>query len=262
MASIKAKGLTVAFPLYHGSARSLKKQVFNRTGLRRDKDTSRLEVTAISNLTFDIASGDRVALQGRNGAGKSTLLSTLLGIYMPVAGRLEIEGQVDGLLNISAGMDMSANAFENIELHCLMRGVPPQKRRALRQEIVEFTELGDFLSLPLRTYSSGMMLRLAFAMKTAVAPQILLMDEWILAGDASFVTRAEERLTGLINQCEILVLATHNTKIANKWCNRHFNMESGKLVSITVPDPESDDDDVRLVRIAEEGRGTGARLRG
>jgi len=250
MASIKASGLTVAFPLYHGSARSLKKQVFNRTGLRRDKETSRLEVNALSNLTFDIQSGDRVALQGPNGAGKSTLLSTLLGIYMPVGGRLEIEGLVDGLLNISAGMDMSADAYENIDLHCLMRGVPVQKRRALKEEIAEFTELGDFLSLPLRTYSSGMMLRLTFAMKTAVAPQILLMDEWILAGDSSFVAKAEGRLTGLINSCEILVLATHNKAIANKWCNRHFNMEGGKLVSVTVPEAAPGEDNADMNRAA------------
>lgn len=238
MASIKARGLTVAFPLYHGSARSLKKQVFDRAGLRRDKETTRLEVTALSDLNFDIQSGDRVALQGRNGAGKSTLLSTLLGIYMPMAGRLEIDGLVDGLLNVSAGMDMSADAFENIAMHCLMRGIPPQRRRSLTEEIIEFTELGDFLSLPLRTYSSGMMLRLAFAIKTAMAPQILLMDEWIMAGDANFVAKAEARLTGLINSCEILVLATHNKKIADKWCNRHFNMVGGKLESITVPEPE------------------------
>ena len=238
MASIKARGLTVAFPLYHGSARSLKKQVFDRAGLRRDQETTRLEVTALSDLNFDIQSGDRVALQGRNGAGKSTLLSTLLGIYMPVGGRLEIDGLVDGLLNVSSGMDMSSNAFENITMHCLMRGIPPQRRRSLTEEIVEFTELGDFLSLPLRTYSSGMMLRLTFAIKTAMAPQILLMDEWIMAGDANFVSKAEARLTGLINRCEILVLATHNKNLANKWCNRHFNMANGKLVSITVPEPE------------------------
>jgi lipopolysaccharide transport system ATP-binding protein len=250
MASIKASGLTVAFPLFHGSARSLKKQVFDRTGLRRDKETTRLEVTALHNLSFEVQSGDRVALQGPNGAGKSTLLSALLGIYMPVAGCLEINGLVDGLLNISAGMDMSADAYENIDLHCLMRGVPIQKRRALKDEIAEFTELGDFLSLPLRTYSSGMMLRLAFAMKTAVAPQILLMDEWILAGDAAFVEKAEARLTGLINQCEILVLATHNKGIADKWCNRHFNMESGKLVSVTVPEAAPVEDNAEMNRAA------------
>jgi lipopolysaccharide transport system ATP-binding protein len=230
MASIRARGLSVDFPLYHGSARSLKKRVFDRAGLRRDRQTERVVVHALRDLDFDIGPGDRVALLGHNGAGKSTLLRTLLGIYPPVAGRLEIAGTVDGLIDPAAGLDPDATGYENIALHGLMRGVAPAAMARLTTEIAEFSELGDFLALPVRTYSAGMQLRIAFAMKTAIAPQILLMDEWFLAGDAAFMAKAEARLGDLVARSEILVLATHDTAIAERWCNRAFRMERGRIV--------------------------------
>jgi lipopolysaccharide transport system ATP-binding protein len=231
MVSIRARGLSVDFPLYHGSARSLKKRVLDRVGLRRDEQTKRLVVHALRGLDFDIGPGDRVALLGPNGAGKSTLLRTLLGIYPPVTGRLEMEGTVDGLIDPSAGLDMDATGYENVVLHCLMRGIAAARIATLTEEIAAFSELGDFLALPVRTYSAGMQLRLAFAIKTAIAPQILLMDEWFLAGDAGFMVKAEERLGELVARSEILVLATHDVSVATKWCNRAFQMKEGRLVS-------------------------------
>ena len=231
MARITAENVGIDFPLYHVGARSLKKRLFAAASRRLAQDAQdRVVVAALRELSFTIGEGERVALIGENGAGKSTLLRTLAGIYDPVAGRLEIEGEVGSLIDPGAGMDPWATGLENVRLRAWYRGMSDAQAEALARDVVDFSGLDEFLHVPVRGYSTGMQLRLAFAMATAMAPDILLMDEWFFAGDADFMAKAEERLAGLVREAGILVLATHSMPIVRRWCNRVIRMESGRIV--------------------------------
>lgn len=233
MAEIAAKGLGIEFPLYHVAARSLKKRLLAATGaprLRTD-ESNRVVVAALRDLTFTIGRGERVALVGRNGAGKTTLLRTLGGIYEPVAGRLRVEGEVGCLIDPGAGLDTDSTGRENIRLHGLYRGMTDAEADRLAADVAAFAGLGEFLDMPIRGYSAGMGVRLAFAMATATAPQILLMDEWFAAGDADFMLRAEARLETLVTAADILVIATHVLPIARRWCTRAIWLDAGHIVA-------------------------------
>jgi lipopolysaccharide transport system ATP-binding protein len=232
MAHIEADGLSIEFPLYHMSARSLKKRLLGRAAIRLKEDAShRIVVAALRDLTFTIRPGERVALVGGNGAGKTTLLRTLAGIYEPVAGRLEVAGSVGSLIDPAAGMDPEATGRENITLRGLFLGLSDTECAQLAEEAGQFSGLGEFLDVPIRTYSAGMSVRLSFAAATLMNPQILLMDEWFLAGDADFIARATERLETLVTGAEILVLATHDMNIVRKWCTRAIRLEGGRIVA-------------------------------
>jgi lipopolysaccharide transport system ATP-binding protein len=232
MAQIEAEGLSIEFPLYHLSARSLKKRLLGRTAIRVKEDAShRIVVAALRDLTFTIRPGERVALVGGNGAGKTTLLRTLAGIYEPVAGRVQVEGSVGSLIDPAAGMDPEATGRENITLRGLFLGLSEADCELMAEEAGQFSGLGEFLDVPIRSYSAGMSVRLSFAAATLMNPKILLMDEWFLAGDADFMSRATERLEALVTGAEILVLATHNMNIVRKWCTRAIRLEGGRVVA-------------------------------
>jgi len=232
MAHIEARGVTIEFPLYHVGARSLKKRILARSPLRfREDESNRVVVQAIRDLNFRIAGGERVALVGPNGAGKTTLLRTLGGIYTPVAGRLEVAGEVGVLLDASAGFDPESTGRENVRLRGLYQGLDAAAVRRLIDDVADFAGLGAFLDVPIRTYSAGMSVRLAFAIATASQPAVLLMDEWFLAGDAEFLERAQTRLERLVVGAEILVLATHDLGIVRRWCNRAIRIEAGQIVA-------------------------------
>ena len=232
MASILAEALDVDFPLYHVGARSLKKQLLARTGLRMHTDASnRIVVSALRDLDFRIDRGERVALVGHNGAGKTTLLRTLAGIYEPVGGRLRVEGEIGSLIDPSAGIDMDSTGRENIMLRCLFRGMNEAESRERVEEIGAFSGLGTFLDVPIRTYSAGMSVRLSFAIATMIEPQILLMDEWLAAGDAEFQAQAQARLERLVGDADILVIATHSMETARTWCSRAIRLDSGRIVA-------------------------------
>ncbi len=231
MARIEAADLSVEFPLYHHNARSLKKRILaSASGRLKSDEENRVVVAALRELNLTIGQGERVALVGPNGAGKSTLLRVLAGIYEPVAGRLLIEGQIGSLIDPAAGMDSLLTGRENIILRCLYRGLTEKQGIALAESISEFSGLGEFLDVPIRGYSAGMNIRLAFALATAMTPDILLMDEWFLAGDADFMLRAEARLAQLVTDAEILVLATHDMNIIRKWCTRVIRLSGGRIV--------------------------------
>ncbi|HWX48257.1 MAG TPA: ABC transporter ATP-binding protein [Roseomonas sp.] len=232
MAHIIARDVSIEFPLYHMGARSLKKRLLAGTPLRlRTDDANRVVVSALRGLNFEIRDGERVALIGHNGAGKTTLLRTLAGIYEPVAGVLEVAGEIGSMIDPSAGLDMNATGRENIALRALYRGDSRERSQALAEEVGAFAGLGEFLDVPVRNYSSGMSVRLSFAMATAIEPQILLMDEWFLAGDAEFMAKAEERLTRLVRDADILVLATHDMDIVRRWCTRAIRLDGGRIVA-------------------------------
>jgi len=222
--------VTIEFPLYHIGARSLKKRLLAKSRLRED-DSHRVVVAALRELNFRIERGERVALIGHNGAGKTTLLRTLAGVYQPVAGRLEVEGLIGSLIDPAAGMDQESTGRENIVLRGLFRGLSERESEAMADEIGAFSDLGEFLDVPVRTYSAGMQVRLSFAMATVIEPQVLLMDEWFLAGDAAFMQKAREKLKLLVNDADILVLATHDMAIVREWCTRAIRLEAGRIVA-------------------------------
>ena len=229
MPHILADRLTIEFPLYHVGARSLKKRLIAASRLRQD-DSNRIVVAALRDLSFAIAPGERVALVGNNGAGKTTLLRTLAGVYEPVGGRLEVAGMIGSLIDPAAGMDAESTGRENIVLRGLFRGMNEAECNAMADEVGQFSGLGEFLDVPVRTYSAGMSVRLAFAVATLMEPEILLMDEWFLAGDADFMQRARARLEQLVRKAEILVLATHDMNIVREWCTRAIRLEGGRVV--------------------------------
>lgn len=232
MSYIRAQDLVVEFPIFNNTHRSLKSAVLHATtgGRLARSAGDRVAVRALDSLTFNIQAGERVGLVGHNGSGKTTLLRVLAGAYEPVTGSLQLKGRVASLLDISLGMDHDATGYENIFLRGIMMGLTPQEIRRKMDEIADFTDLGEYLDMPVRTYSSGMQLRLAFAVSTSVEADILIMDEWLSVGDAEFNLKASERLTKLVENAAILVIASHSPELVSKVCTRAFRLEHGKLV--------------------------------
>ena len=231
MAYIELKGATLDLPIYDVQGRSLKKTVL-RMGRRNtiaEGTDGVVVVRAINNVDLRLEKGDRIGLIGRNGAGKSTLLRMMAGIYSPTYGSVVSAGKVVPLLDISLGMDENSTGMQNIRLRGLLLGMSDAEIREKQQSIAEFSELGDYLDLPLRTYSSGMRVRLAFAVSTAVDAEILLLDEVMGVGDASFMHKAEERLADLHSRAEIVVLAMHSNPEIRKVCNKALWMERGHV---------------------------------
>jgi ABC-2 type transport system ATP-binding protein/lipopolysaccharide transport system ATP-binding protein len=231
LAHLHLDGVAVAFPLLHDSAFSLKKTLLFRLGLLSTAKPRppRRWIQALSDVTISFNHGDRVGLIGANGAGKSTLLKVLAGIYEPTAGSIDIHGHVCPLFDVNLGMNPETTGYENIELRALHLGLKLAEIRRNISEIADFTELGDFLSMPVRTYSTGMAFRLAFAITTFLRPDILLMDEMILAGDAGFQAKASARLRALIDNSGILVLASHSDDLLRQWCNKGLVMAGGRV---------------------------------
>jgi lipopolysaccharide transport system ATP-binding protein len=166
---------------------------------------------------------------GSNGSGKTTLLRTLAGIYEPVQGRVRVQGSLTAMLDTNLGMNLDLTGRENIQLRGLYNGLPRAQVRRLEEDVQDFAQLGDFLDLPMRTYSAGMVVRLGFALGTAIRPQILLMDEWFLAGDAEFIVKARVRLAEMVRGAEILVLSSHNNAIIVDWCTRVLWLDQGRI---------------------------------
>ena len=217
----------------------MKKRLLGAASRRVKADAqNRVVISALSDLNFTIESGERVALVGHNGAGKSTLLRTLAGIYEPVGGCLTVEGEIGSLIDPAAGMDSLSTGRENIQLRALYRGLNAEQTAALEAEAGDFSGLGEFLDVPIHGYSAGMSIRLAFAVATAVQPQIVLMDEWFSAGDADFMAKAEARLEQLVTTSEILVIATHDMNVVKRWCNRVIRLEAGRIVGDVAGDAQ------------------------
>ncbi|HDR8857322.1 ABC transporter ATP-binding protein [Burkholderia territorii] len=231
MAFIELKGATLDLPIYDVQGRSLKKQVL-RMG-RRNKiaegNDGVIVVRALDNVDVRFDKGDRIGLIGRNGAGKSTLLRTMAGIYPPTQGTVTSDGKIVPLLDISLGMDDNSTGMQNIRLRGLLLGMTDSEIREKTAEIAAFSELNDYLDLPLRTYSSGMRVRLAFAVSTAVDAEILLLDEVMGVGDASFMHKAQARLNELHGRAEIVVLAMHANSEIRRVCNKALWMENGRV---------------------------------
>lgn len=188
------------------------------------------EVHAIKNMNLSLKDGDRLAMIGHNGAGKSTFLRMVSGIYAPTSGTISVDGRISGMFEFATGFEMEQNGWDNIYLRGLMLGETPDEIKSKMREIAEFSELGDFLNMPVKYYSSGMLIRLAFSVSTAINPDILLLDEAMAAGDAAFIQKAQKRMSEMMERSKILVLVTHGMQAAISLCNRCIWLDRGEIV--------------------------------
>ncbi len=187
------------------------------------------EVKALDGVSFNLKAGDRLGLIGSNGAGKTTLLKVLYGIFEPTSGILEVNGKIDALFNINLGFRKEATGRRNIELRGLINGWSSEQIAERMEPIIEFSELGDFIDMPLKSYSQGMSARLAFAVATSFEPEILLMDEWIGAGDPRFQEKAKLRMNNMAERAGIIVLASHNHSLIKRTCNKVMELQAGQV---------------------------------
>lgn len=192
-------------------------------------------IHAIDHLNLTIRDGERVAVVGHNGAGKSTLLKVISGIYPPTSGQVTVNGRISSMFELATGFEMEANGWDNIYLRGLMLGESPESIKEKMWEIAQFSELGDFLDMPVKYYSSGMFIRLAFSISTAIYPDILLLDEVIAAGDAAFLQKANRRMHEMVDSSKIMVLVTHSMASAVEMCNRCIWMERGRIKADGAP---------------------------
>jgi len=222
MAHIKLHKVSVEIPIYSNHNRSIKNSFLKK--FTKDKLLSHT-VRALSHITLQLKDGDRLGVMGPNGAGKSTLLRTLAGVYVPTSGTIEVKGRIASLIDISLGMDNEATGYENIRMRGIMMGLSLKQIRSMEEEIADFSGLGNFLHMPIRTYSTGMQMRLGFAVSTAVEADIILMDEWLSVGDNKFTLKAEKRLKEFIKRSSILVIASHSEDLIQKTTNQILRLE-------------------------------------
>ena len=223
MAHIKLHEASVEIPVYSNHNRSIKNSLLKRMVDGESKEIT--SVTALSGVNLNLKDGDRLGVMGPNGAGKSTLLRTLAGVYPPTSGSIEVEGRIASLIDISLGMNPEATGYENIRMRGIMMGLSLKQIRSMEEEIADFSGLGDFLHLPIRTYSTGMHMRLGFAVSTAVEADIILMDEWLSVGDSEFILKAEKRLENFIGRSSILIIASHSEDLIQKTSNQILRLE-------------------------------------
>ena len=232
MASIELVDASVEIPIYNSRGRSLKTTLLRRVGGQVEMDgRDVVKVRALRQISLSLTPGDRLALIGHNGAGKSTLLRVFSGSYEPSSGTAEIHGTVSSLIDMMMGMDPELTGADNIILRGVFVGMSLKEARLAIPEIAEFSELGPYLHLPMRTYSSGMLMRLAFAISTTRFPEILLFDEMISFGDASFASRAKARVGAMLGKASILALASHDLGSLKTYCNRAIMLHQGMIVS-------------------------------
>ena len=221
-------------PIFNSSARSLTNKIVSAAtgGALTAQKGGHLSIEALRDLDLSITPGDRLGIVGHNGSGKSTLLRLLSGIFEPSSGSIERSGSIASLVDISLGINGENTGRENIFLRGKLMGLSKKEIDAKIDEIIEFSELGDYINLPVRIYSSGMLLRLAFSVSTSITADILIMDEWLSVGDGAFAERASARLSGLVDESEILIIASHDRDLIEKTCNKVVWLEHGHIKKI------------------------------
>tara|TARA_B100000900_G_scaffold73006_3_gene58129 strand:- start:1392 stop:2150 length:759 start_codon:yes stop_codon:yes gene_type:complete len=227
------KNVSLDFPIYDAESLSLRNKVSDIGKViskKTQKTTKGKIVSAIKDINFEFRHGDRVALLGHNGSGKTTLLKLLAGIYYPTSGSISKYGETCSMLDIGFGFEQDATGFENILLSNIIRGRTKKEIDKILPEIAEFSGLGEFLDMPLRTYSSGMQARLAFSSVIANSPEILLIDEFFSTGDIEFSRKSKERVMKMMSDSSILVFASHDLKLLNIICDKGVCMENGKII--------------------------------
>lgn len=232
---IKMTNVNLFYPSTLYNATTLKQELFSWMKLEKKKQTLD-DVHALKNLNIEIHEGERVGVIGHNGAGKSTLLRALAGVYPIKSGEIIINGEIRSMFDLTLGFDMDSTGRENIMNRGLMLGSTPSEVRQKEQEIIDFAELGEFIDYPIRAYSSGMLVRLAFSISTSVKGEILLVDEVLSAGDANFQKKARERMMNVMDSAKILVLVLHDMSTIRDVCNRVIWLEKGQVVDDGKPD--------------------------
>lgn len=230
MALIKLDNVGVTFAVYNSKTRSIRNQIIQTVGGNVSEIDKTVFIKALTNITLDIKEGDRIGLIGHNGAGKTTLLKIFAGVYEPTEGSIKTRGKIASLTNITLGMDPEHTGYDNIIMRYILMGLTFSEAKSKIDEVIEFSELSEYIDLPMRTYSTGMYLRLAFAIATSITPDILIMDEMMSVGDASFVNKCKNRTMELINKTKIMILASHDISLINSICNRFIYLKAGKIV--------------------------------
>lgn len=229
-ASITVRSATLDYPIGSLSRASLKATLFSLLGAK-ERGPKIEYVRALKNVSFTVSAGERLGVIGRNGSGKSTLLRALAGIYPISSGLIEVRGRVQGMFDISLGFEPEATGRENILYRGMVMGLSQAEVKAREAEIIEFANIGEFIDLPVRTYSTGMGVRLAFAISTYMRGDILLLDEMLSAGDAGFVAKAQERMKSLVNSASIVVLVSHDMAAIQNVCARTIWLEGGRIIA-------------------------------
>ncbi|WP_310603775.1 ABC transporter ATP-binding protein [Anaerosporobacter sp.] len=231
---VKMKNVDLYYPSTMYNARTLKQEIFSK--LRFEKTKENLEdVHALRNFNLEIHDGERVGVIGFNGAGKSTLLKALGGVYPIKNGTIETKGEIRSMFELTLGFDMESTGRENIMYRGLMLGGTPKEVKEKEQEIIDFAELGEFIDYPIRAYSSGMLVRLAFAISTSVRGDILLVDEVLSAGDINFQKKARQRMLNVMDNAKILVLVLHDMAAIEEICNRTILIKQGEIIADGKP---------------------------
>jgi ABC-type polysaccharide/polyol phosphate transport system ATPase subunit len=236
MARIELKNVVVDFPIANASSRSLQLRVIQSLGGKLTSHHKTVVVRALDGVDLALRDGDRLGLIGHNGSGKTTLLRVLAGVYLPGQGSATIEGSISSFTDLTLGMDMESTGWENIIFRCAFMGMSFREAKRRSPAIAEFSGLGEYLNLPTRTYSTGMFLRLAFAISTSLEPEILIMDEMISAGDAQFIAKAKQRLREVVDKANILALASHDMKVIQTICNKVVWLEQGTIKQFGPPE--------------------------
>jgi ABC-type polysaccharide/polyol phosphate transport system ATPase subunit len=235
MAHVDLRQVVIDFPVVHAGSHSLQLRLYQVLGGKLSSHQRTVVVRALDNLDLELRDGDRLGLIGPNGSGKTTLLRVLSGVYPPSSGEATIVGSVSSFTDITLGMDLEATGWENIIFRCAFMGLNFRDSVRLSPAIADFCELGEYLNLPARTYSSGMFLRLAFAISTSIEPDILIMDEMIAAGDAQFLEKATRRLQAVVKKSSILVIASHDMTMVQNICTKVIWMEHGTIRQLGEP---------------------------
>lgn len=234
-ARIDVNHVDMYYPSNIYNATTIKQEIFSLLKLEKKRKILK-DVHALKGLDLHIKAGERVGIIGRNGSGKSTLLKTIAGIYPVENGTVDVEGQIMALFDIVLGFDLESTGRENIMYRGLLLGATPDEIKQRMQEIIDFSELGDFIDYPVKSYSSGMLVRLAFSVSTSLSGQILLLDEVIAAGDIGFIAKAQKRMLNLIDEAEIMVFVTHNLQMAKEICDRVVLLNRGVLLDDGKPE--------------------------
>ncbi len=234
MAKIELNDVSLTFTIRQQRRVTLKEYITR--GLFLSSRNPKVAVHALSDLSFSATDGDRIGVIGHNGAGKSTLLKLLAGVYPPTRGKLKVEGRICSLFDIALGFEPDASGWENIKYRSYLLGETPTTLKGKIQEIADFSEIGDFLNIPVRYYSSGMLVRLAFSISTAIEPEVLLIDEVLGAGDMSFQLKARERMKDMMASARLMVLVTHEVTTLEQICNRAIWLQHGRIMKIGHPD--------------------------
>lgn len=231
---IKMKDVNLYYPSTTYNASTLKEEVFSRLSGKNKKNTL-CDVHALKDFNLEINEGDKLGIIGHNGAGKSTLLKTIAGIYPIKSGEIQTSGSIRSLFELSLGFEFEATGRENIMYRGLLLGETPDIIARKEKEIIEFADLGEFIDYPIKAYSSGMLVRLAFAISTSIEGDIILLDEIIGAGDANFYAKAKRRMTTLMENAKILVLVSHELAVIEELCNRVILVKKGQIIADGKP---------------------------